>query len=134
MAPRQLRRHRFLFPAALAGGLLLNALGGAVRAEPSSDSAGAKGAQMFCFMRNNGNDYQVSWDAAYALVKRQGNSLFRTSPEHAAVMISEAVVQNPTAYPDCGRYLGDLFRRPVNPEAPAGGASPTRSNTGLSRS
>ena len=30
-------------------------------------------------------------------------------PEHAAVMIAEAVVEDPGSYPDCGRYLGDLF-------------------------
>jgi len=62
-------------------------------------------------MRNNGNIHEVSWAAAYALVKRQGSNLFKTSPEHAAVMITEAVVQNPNAFPDCGRYLGDLYTR-----------------------
>jgi hypothetical protein len=24
-------------------------------------------------------------------------------------MITEAVVNNPSAYPDCGKFLGDLF-------------------------
>jgi len=47
--------------------------------------------------------------AAYALIKRQSASLFKTSPEHAAVMITEAVVQNPGTFPDCGKYLGDLY-------------------------
>ena len=73
--------------------------------------AGNKGAQVYCYMRNNGNIHEVSWAAAYALVKRQSASLFKTSPEHAAVMITEAVVQNPNAFPDCGRYLGDLYTR-----------------------
>jgi len=60
----------------------------------------------------------VSWDAAYAVIKRQSDKLFKTSPEHAAVMITEAVVQNPSVYPDCGRYLGDLFSKPeAKPEA-----------------
>ncbi|MEB3185224.1 MAG: DUF6554 family protein [Cyanobacteriota bacterium] len=92
-------------------------------------SPGAKGAQIYCFMRNNGNNHQVSWDAAYALIKRQSASLFKTSPEHAAVMITEAVVQNPGSYPDCGRFLGDLFAKPVTPEtaAPQGSAGQTRS-------
>ncbi|MFM8937388.1 MAG: DUF6554 family protein, partial [Vulcanococcus sp.] len=36
--------------------------------------------------------------------------MFKTSPEHAAVMITEAVVQNPGSYPDCGKYLGSLLR------------------------
>ena len=74
------------------------------------NSAGAKGAKTYCFMRAEGNTHTVSWNAAYALIKRQSASLFKTSPEHAAVMITEAVVNNPTAYPDCGKYLGDLYK------------------------
>ena len=107
---------------------LLAPLGGAAQAAPG-DGPGAKGAQVYCFMRNNGNDHTVSWNAAYALIKRQSASMFRTSPEHAAVMITEAVVNNPGTFPDCGRYLGDLYRRgqPTSgtsesaPMAPAGG-------------
>jgi hypothetical protein len=79
----------------------------------TTESPGAKGAQVYCFMRANGNNHEVSWTAAYALIKRQSASMFRTSPEHAAVMITEAVVQNPTTFPDCGRYLGDLYNRRV---------------------
>jgi hypothetical protein len=60
-------------------------------------------------MRSSGNDHNVSWNAAYAVIKRQGGKLFKTSPEHASVMITEAVVQDPGNFPDCGRYLGDLF-------------------------
>ena len=119
---------------ALTAGLLCwasLAAGNAVQpARAATDtSPGAKGAQIYCFMRNNGNNHQVSWDAAYALIKRQSASLFKTSPEHAAVMITEAVVQNPGTYPDCGRFLGDLFVKPVTPEttAPQGGGAQTRS-------
>lgn len=68
-----------------------------------------KGAQVYCFMRSSGNDHTVSWNAAYALIKRQGRGVFKTSPEHASVMITEAVVQDPGTYPDCGKFLGDLF-------------------------
>ena len=75
----------------------------------SAKNTGEKGADIYCFMRKNGNEHEVSWNAAYALIKRQSNSLFKTSPRHAAVMIIESVVQSPTSYPDCGRYLGDLF-------------------------
>ncbi len=78
-------------------------------ATSAESSAGAKGAKTYCFMRAAGNTHKVSWDAAYALIKRQSGSLFKTSPEHAAVMITEAVVNNPTTYPDCGKYLGDLY-------------------------
>ena len=78
----------------------------------AADAAGNtpnKGAQVYCFMRSNGNDHNVSWEASYALIKRQKSGVFKTSPEHAAVMITEAVVDDPGTYPDCGRYLGDLF-------------------------
>ena len=68
-----------------------------------------KGAKIYCFMRSSNNDHKVSWEAAYALIKRQKSGMFKTSPEHAAVMITEAVVEDPGSYPDCGRYLGDLF-------------------------
>jgi len=68
-----------------------------------------KGAQVYCYMRSNGNDHSVSFEASYALIKRQSGGLFKTSPEHAAVMITETVVDEPGSYPDCGRYLGDLF-------------------------
>ena len=69
----------------------------------------AKGAKIYCFMRNTGNDHEVSWKASYAVIKRQRNSLFKTSPKHAAVMIIESVVQHPDKYENCGNYLGDLF-------------------------
>ena len=82
-----------------------------VKAGDALGSPGGKGAQMYCFMRSAGNSHDVSWTAAYALIKRQSASLFKTSPEHAAVMITEAVVQNPGTYPDCGRYLGSLFEK-----------------------
>jgi hypothetical protein len=68
-----------------------------------------KGAKIYCYMRSSNNDHQVSWEAAYALIKRQKSGMFKTSPEHAAVMITEAVVEDPGSYPDCGQYLGDLF-------------------------
>ncbi len=70
---------------------------------------GGKGAEMYCFMRQNGNEHEVSWQASYELIKRQSNSLFKSSPKHAAVMIIEAVVQHPEDYKECGPFLGDLF-------------------------
>jgi hypothetical protein len=94
-----------------------------------TEGPGAKGAQVYCFMRNNGNGHQVSWTAAYALIKRQSASMFKTSPEHAAVMITEAVVNNPGTYPDCGRYLGELYRR-SQPGATAVESAPAASPGG----
>ncbi len=70
---------------------------------------GSKGAKIYCYMRKNNNSHEVSWKAAYALIKRQSSSLFKTSPRHGAVMIIEAVVKDPEEYPNCGGYLGDLF-------------------------
>jgi hypothetical protein len=102
----------------------------------AGDGPGTKGAQVYCFMRNNGNDHLVSWNAAYALIKRQSASMFRTSPEHAAVMITEAVVNNPGTFPDCGRYLGDLYRRGSSAPSSADSAPTTpaagRADTGSS--
>ena len=88
----------------LIGGLLGSQV--AVMAGSRSEDQGAK---VYCFMRSSGNNHDVSWKAAYALIKRQGRGLFKTSPEHASVMITEAVVKDPGQFPDCGRYLGDLF-------------------------
>ena len=70
---------------------------------------GEKGASVYCFMRNSGNSHSVSWDAAYQIIKRQKSSIFKTSPKHAAVMITETVVSNPDKYQGCGKYVGDLF-------------------------
>ena len=70
---------------------------------------GEKGAEIYCFMRNAGNEHEVSWQSSYEVMKRQSSSLFKTSPKHGAVMIIEAVVNNPTSYKNCGQYLGDLF-------------------------
>ena len=75
----------------------------------ASNSPAEKGAKIYCYMRRSGNDHVVSWEASYSLIKRQSGGLFKTSPQHAAVMITEAVVENPDNFPDCGQYLGDLF-------------------------
>ncbi len=127
---------------ALALGTALVALSppGPARAQapqPDRSDAGGKGAEVYCFMRRSGNDHEVSWNAAYALIKRQSSSLFKTSPEHAAVMITEAVVKSPEAYPDCGLYLGALFGSerpaPLTSDVPAGGPVPIQSG-GTTRS
>ena len=97
-----------VLPVVALTAAMVGALPAGQAATNPSDAAG-KGAQVYCFMRNSGNNHEVSWLAAYALIKRQSASLFKTSPEHAAVMITEAVVQNPGSFPDCGRYLGDLY-------------------------
>ena len=96
-------------------------------AEPTED----KGAKIYCYMRSSGNDHKVSWNAAYAVIKRQGRSMFKTSPEHASVMITEAVVQDPGNFSDCGQFLGDLFggnTQPATAAALANSSSDTESS------
>ena len=88
---------------------LIGALMGGTQPVQAGKESDEKGAKIYCFMRSSGNDHNVSWNAAYAVIKRQGGQLFKTSPEHASVMITEAVVQDPGNFPDCGRFLGDLF-------------------------
>ncbi|MCX5949626.1 MAG: penicillin amidase [Cyanobacteria bacterium] len=107
--PPQLRR---LLPGML--GLALSAGAAASLANPAQavEPSGAKAAQVYCFMRSNGNNHEVSWAAAYGVVK-QTTGVFKPPPERAAVMITEAVVDNPASYPDCARYLGDLYSRRV---------------------
>ena len=117
-----------------AGGLGLTP---AVQAADPINTAGGKGAQVYCFMRNSGNSHEVSWIAAYALIKRQSSSPFKTSPEHAAVMITEAVVQNPGTFPDCGKYLGDLYASAAQQEkqkSEANAAGNSSEGSGATRS
>ena len=87
--------HRFLCSA----GVIVGLLGGSSAAMAGTDTE-QKGAQVYCFMRSSGNAHDVSWNAAYALIKRQSRGLFKTSPEHASVMITEAVVKDPGTFPD----------------------------------
>ena len=103
MARLRQRLALFLSLAGLAGLSLtpLDAIAGTPEA--------VKGAKIYCYMRSSNNDHEVSWEAAYALIKRQKSGMFKTSPVHAAVMITEAVVEDPGSYPNCGQYLGDLF-------------------------
>ncbi len=135
--PGQCWHRTALLVPALAMGLLgpSQLLGRPAQAAPG-DTPGGKGAQVYCFMRVAGNSHEVSWIAAYALIKRQSASLFKTSPEHASVMITEAVVQNPTSFPECGKYLGSLYEKQAAAEAAAAApaASQTNSSSGVNRS
>ena len=84
-----------------------------------------KGAKIYCFMRSSGNDHEVSWKAAYAVIKRQRSGVFKTSPEHASVMITEAVVQDPGKFPDCGKFLGCLLYTSPSPRDISGSRMPS---------
>lgn len=127
MVPRFLRP-QWLGPAFLAMAFGWGAVGLSFgpSAQAQTETPGVKGAQVYCYMRSNGNSHEVSWAAAYSLIKRQSASMFKTSPTHAAVMITEAVVQNPNTFPNCGRYLGDLYSARVSSTAtPPASEAPT---------
>ncbi len=72
-------------------------------------AAVTNGADIYCFMRNGGNNHEPSWQAAYQFIKNKKQGLFKTSPKQAASFIVEEVVQDPIKYEDCITYLGDLY-------------------------
>ena len=43
--------------------------------QTSKVNAGSFGAEIFCNMRDGGNDHESSWEAAYAYIKKQKNYL-----------------------------------------------------------
>ena len=103
----------------LSAAALIGAVGSFTPAAQAAEGTEEKGAKIYCFMRSSGNDHTVSWNAAYAVIKRQGSGVFKTSPEHASVMITEAVVKDPGNFPDCGQFLGDLFGGNTQPATTA---------------
>ena len=44
-------------------------------------NAGSFGAEIFCTMRDGGNDHESSWDAAYTYIKKQKGGFFKVSPK-----------------------------------------------------
>ena len=75
----------------------------------AANAGSTNGADIYCFMRNGGNNHEPSWQAAYQFIKNKKQGLFKTSPKQAASFIVEAVVQDPVKYSDCINYLGDLY-------------------------
>ena len=120
----------------LSAAALIGALGSIQPAVMAGENTEEKGAKIYCFMRSSGNDHTVSWNAAYAVIKRQGSGVFKTSPEHASVMITEAVVKDPGNFPDCGQFLGDLFggnTQPANAASLGSSSSLTNSSDDATR-
>ena len=103
----------------LSAAALMGALSSVTPALQAAEVTEEKGAKIYCYMRSSGNDHEVSWNAAYAVIKRQRSGLFKTSPEHASVMITESVVNDPGNFPDCGQFLGDLFGGNTQPATAA---------------
>ena len=71
-------------------------------------SAGSFGAEIFCTMREGGNDHESSWEAAYTYIKKQKGGIFKVSPKQAAAQIVETVIREKEDFIDCVQYLNKL--------------------------
>ena len=71
-------------------------------------NAGSFGAEIFCTMRDGGNDHESSWDAAYTYIKKQKGGIFKVSPKQAAAQITESVIRDRTTFSYCVEYLDKL--------------------------
>tara|TARA_Y100001933_G_C18735071_1_gene453340 strand:- start:185 stop:637 length:453 start_codon:yes stop_codon:yes gene_type:complete len=71
--------------------------------------AGSFGAEIFCTMRDGGNDHESSWEAAYSYIKQQKGGFFKTSPKQAAAQIIETVVREKDKFSGCIQYLDKLY-------------------------
>ena len=75
----------------------------------SEASAGGFGAEIFCTMRDGGNDHESSWKAAYSYIKKQKGGLFKIKPNRAASQIVETVVRERDKFSYCVEYLDQLY-------------------------
>jgi len=71
-------------------------------------NAGSFGAEIFCTMRDGGNDHESSWDAAYTYIKKQKGGFFKVSPKQAAAQITESVIRDRETFSYCVEYLDKL--------------------------
>ena len=74
----------------------------------SKVNASAFGAEIFCTMRDGGNDHESSWEAAYSYIKKQKGGFFKVSPKNAAAQITETVIREREKFSYCVEYLGNL--------------------------
>ena len=71
-------------------------------------NAGTFGAEIFCTMRDGGNDHESSWEAAYSYIKKQKGGIFKVSPKQAASQITETVIRDVENFSYCVEYLDKL--------------------------
>ena len=71
-------------------------------------NASSFGAEIFCTMRDGGNDHESSQDAAYTYIKKQKGGFFKVSPKNAAAQITETVVRDREKFSYCVEYLDNL--------------------------
>ena len=74
----------------------------------SNAYASSVGAEIFCSMRDGGNDHESSWDAAYSYIKKQKGGFFKVSPKNAAAQITETVIREKDKFQYCVGYLDNL--------------------------
>ena len=74
----------------------------------SKANAGSFGAEIFCTMRDGGNEHESSWEAAYTYIKKQKGGIFKVSPKQAAAQIVETVVREREKFSYCVQYLDRL--------------------------
>ena len=74
----------------------------------STVNAGTFGAEIFCTMRDGGNDHESSWEAAYTYIKKQKGGIFKVSPKQAASQITESVIRDIENFSYCVEYLDKL--------------------------
>ena len=74
----------------------------------SKVNAGSFGAEIFCSMRDSGNDHRSSWEAAYTYIKKQKGGIFKVSPKQAASQITETVIREREKFRYCVEYLDNL--------------------------
>ena len=74
----------------------------------SKVNASSFGAEIFCTMRDGGNDHERSWDAAYSYIKKQKGGFFKVSPKNAAAQITETVIREREKFQYCVEYLDNL--------------------------
>ena len=74
----------------------------------SKVNASSFGAEIFCTMRDGGNDHESSWDAAYSYIKKQKGGFFKVSPKNAAAQITETVIRERGKFQYCVEYLDNL--------------------------
>ena len=74
----------------------------------SKVSASSFGAEIFCTMRDGGNNHENSWQAAYTYIKQQKGGIFKVSPKKAASIITETVIREREKFSYCVEYLDQL--------------------------
>ena len=79
-----------------------------VSLQTSKVNARSFGAEIFCTMRDGGNDHESSWEAAYSYIKKQKGGIFKVSPKQAAAQITESVIRDKDTLSYCVEYLDKL--------------------------